>query len=311
MFSQNRYHFQPMIDFLQSEYVLWPQHINGVSLSGSSTGLIYQWPYPKVDEYYDNDQFYTQHVVAEDWFEKEKQEYEAKLWHPYFDYLSSRMNPHLPVIDVGCGAGWFLNYWNRHPRRHFAYGIEPSKMAHEFYGMKPFMFYTLDDFESWRSDEFDKHGLPNSFNILMSLVLEHIPNPVSFIQQYIPYLGHHGTLTIVVPNDFSPLQQWLGTTHFIQDVHVNYFTRETLRSTIHRAMHMPPIYEIKESATFPMELFECLGLHYIENPEIGAKCHRFRLLFEKVFKKRAFQLYQKLFDKYGWGRELIFTVRKV
>jgi len=280
-----------------------------MTLRVSKYGLIHQHPLPEVKEYYDEDQFYTQHVKAEEWFGKERREYEAGLWNPYFEYLASRMNPDLPLIDVGCGAGWFINYWNRRPIKYFAYGIEPSGMAREYYD-DTFMFVSLQKFV-----EFYQEKIYNidSFNILMSLVLEHVPDPVDFIKQYLLYMGEHGTLTIVVPNDFSPLQQWLGSTHFISDVHVNYFTRRSLWETIYEALpkSYPPVqYTIEESATFPMELFELLGFHYIENGDLGRKCHNFRLHLEKFFGPRIFKFYEKLYDKYGWGRELIFTIRK-
>ena len=147
----------------------------------------------------------------------------------------------------------------------------------------------------------------------MSLVLEHIPDPIAFIRQYLPYMGEKGTLTIVVPNDFSPLQQWLGSTHFIQDVHVNYFTPISLLTTIHKALTDEPVgsYITRMSATFPMELFELAGFHYIDGSFDGGKCHRARLQFEKLFGRYAFALYQKLYDKFKIGRELVFTIRRV
>jgi len=320
MFSKNRYGTNKSFVISRAKSVTmkfpsdelpidWTLSKNKIKLKKNNLGLIQQYPLPEVKEYYNDDQFYTQHVVASEWFEKERQEYESGLWNPYFDYLISRMNPQLPLLDVGCGAGWFMDYYAR--RVNVANGIEPSSLAHQHapYDIVPWIWSNKESFNATCGSSYRSNN-----NILMSLVLEHIPDPVSFIQQYIPYMGNEGTLTIVVPNDFSPLQEWLGTTHFIQDVHVNYFTTESLENVIYAALPVsdPPVkYKLDYASTFPMELFELLGFHYIENGKLGAKCHKFRLLFEKFLQKRAFWMYEKLFDKYGIGRELVFTVKKV
>jgi len=314
MFSKNRYGDRSVMINTQKSRELfeWYWSRNDINLrKDDNTGLIQQYPLPEVKKYYNDDQFYTQHVTASEWFEKERQEYYAGLWNPYFDYLISRMNPKLPLLDVGCGAGWFIGYWNKH-QRFSGYGIEPSKLARKCNSYsKPFIFEDQFCFQQWTLAN-SRDGVPD-FNILMSLVLEHIPDPVSFIQQYLPYMGNEGTLTIVVPNDFSLLQEHLGSTHFIQDVHVNYFTTESLENVIYSALPVndPPVrYKLDYASTFPMELFELLGFHYIGNDELGAKCHKFRLLFEKFLQKRAFWMYEKLFDRYGIGRELMYTIRR-
>ena len=46
-------------------------------------------PYPlraKVEAYYEDDRFYAEHSPP-DWYEKERQEYEAGLWNTYFTHL--------------------------------------------------------------------------------------------------------------------------------------------------------------------------------------------------------------------------------
>ena len=109
--SKNRYGRSWYIEHCLKEDTLWPQYFSGVQL-GRTGNLIHQFPLPEVEEYYEDDQFYTQHVQAKEWFEKEHQEYNAGLWDSYFEYLISRMNPDLPLLDVGCGAGWFIDHWN-------------------------------------------------------------------------------------------------------------------------------------------------------------------------------------------------------
>lgn len=67
---------------------------------------------------------------------------------------------------------------------------------------------------------------------------------------------------------------------------------------------------IHESATFPMELFILAGMDYRKNDELGKKLHAARLRFEQTFGKNAFRLYNYLYKKHGWGRELIFVGSK-
>ena len=313
--SKNRYGKKVVLDdAVKSDGFYWRKYKLKQDII---TGLIHKYDPIDAEKYYEDDKFYSEHVVGYEWFAKEHKEYIQGYWDAHFNHLISRMDTNLPLLDVGCGAGWFINSWNiLKGKRHYAYGIEPSKMAREcFDAAKPFIFADLFEFEEFRNDELDKYGLDiSSFNILMSLVLEHIPDPVSFIKQYLPYMGETGTLTIVVPNDFSPLQRWLGSAHFIQDVHVNYFTPQSLLSVIYDALpDSDPVikYEVKMSATFPMEIFELLGFHYIEDGDLGRKCHNFRLKFEKFFKKYAFKLYEKLYDKFGIGRELVFTIKRI
>ena len=112
-----------------------------------------------------------------------------------------------------------------------------------------------------------------------------------------------GHILVVVPNDFNRLQMELNYFGFIGKAHVNYFTPQSLQYVMEQA----GLKVVHKSATFPMELFIFADIDYRGNDQLGRKCHRFRLRIERLFGWRIFWLYQKWFNWWGIGRELIFV----
>lgn len=246
----------------------------------------------KMRAYYDNDRFYAEHSPP-GWLLKEAREFNAGYWNAGYDYQIDLL-PSYPILDVGSGIGAFLK--RAYETGRFGIGIEPSASARKVLGCTN-LFKDIDGAElMFRISE-----IP--MNVRMALVLEHIPEPVEFVQQYIKYLHRLGRMMIIVPNEFSPLQKRVGGNWFVSDVHINYFNPSGLRNVMQEA----GLKVVHESATFPMELFLLAGLDYRKNGEIGKKVHMARLRFEKSFGKNAFRLYNYLYKKYGWGRELIFV----
>jgi SAM-dependent methyltransferase len=215
------------------------------------------------------------------------------------------------LVDVGCGTGWFIKYWLDHDKG-YAIGIEPSKQARDNapFSQKPFMFESLLSLEETSPGLFYDQ-IYEGANVHMALVLEHIPDPAGFLSQYIPFLGNGGNLMVVVPNEFSPLQERLNTKHFVSPVHVNYFNRDSLTNVALDAFGKRGHRSVwcYFYATFPFELFELMGYHYIGNEEKGRKLHSFRLHFEKALGVTAFRIYTYLFEKHGWGREIIMVAK--
>lgn len=273
---------------------------NGVTVSYClSCGFRHQDPLPaeeEVKKYYDDDTFYKV-FAAKDWFEKEHKEHTAGLWNAYYDYQINLLRPLkikrdvIDIVDVGCGAGWFVER-AREQHFHQSFGIEPSQAARDV--LK-------------RDYIVPEYTFGYCAAIHLSLVLEHLRDPKIELMKWRDKLIYNGRILVTVPNEFSPLQKKLGTYHFISKVHLSYFEPATLQNL----MHSCGFRIIHESATFPFELFELLGIHYIGNDLLGRKCHRLRLQFEKMLGMRAFDLYQKLYQRYGWGRELICLGEKI
>jgi hypothetical protein len=254
-------------------------------------GFAHLWPLPEestVAAYYEDDQFYATHSPP-DWFEKEQREHKAGLWWPYYDYLAGLLDSGKPVIDWGCGSGWFID---RLIDKHWfaAVGVEPSAVARRWSPVKDFIV----------SDPHKLSGLKG--NVSLILTLEHIHNPERWLRTTIlPHLD--GKLLIVVPNEFNPLQAQAKGDWFVSDPHLNYFTPYTLGQMMNRL----GLSVTHVSATFPMELAIVLGYDYRGNDKRGRKWHNIRLGFEKKLGTRAFDIYGKLFNRWGWGREIIMV----
>lgn len=246
-----------------------------------------------------NDQYrYYQNVYyqqSEAWFLKELREHNEGLWKTDYEFRLSHF-PIKPIIDVGCGSGWFIDYCHVYKSANYVglYGVEPSKNINLFFQAERFIRLHLSDIKT-------------SGNIHLSLVLEHVPEPTLFLQSLKSYLD--GNMLIITPNEFNPLQNLLAKKHghwFINKDHINYFTPTGLRHCVRRAGYRI----IYESSTFPMEIFPFIGLNYIGNDKLGQKLHRFRLKFQNRLGFKAFKLYKKLYDWWGIGRELFFVVTK-
>lgn len=255
------------------------------------------FPIPEnTNDYYEGDHFYKEHSPI-DWLDKEILEYERGSWNSAYKYQMERFDITKPLIDVGCSTGTFLDFWNKNGGR-LSFGIEPSKLASDVaknrYGINTISY-----------DLFKEMSINLDFNVRMSLVLEHMPDPLDFIKMYTQNMKS-GKLMIIVPNEFNPLQQRIGGNWFVSNVHINYFTPWSIRNLMEQAgfhiFHM--------STTFPVELFAVAGYDYRGNDKRGRKVHNFRMSFERVFRTKAFGLYRSLFNRFGWGREIIIVGRK-
>jgi len=249
----------------------------------------------EIDSLYLEDNFYEAGGKA--WFAKERGEYEKGLWNPIFDYQISLLESRY-VLDVGAGAGWFVHRCRA--TKAFAWAIEPSRRAKDAGFVRGQTYADLDDFAPRMNDTLVKDNL----SVRACLVLEHILNPLEFLTKLRDFVGHR--LMIITPNEFNPLQKRVGGSWFVSKHHLNYFNPVTLRSLLYEA----GFDVVFESVTFPMELFLAIGLDYRKHPKLGGQCHTLRLRFEKLFGNKIFVLYQKLYRKYGWGRELVFVAEK-
>ena len=258
-------------------------------------GWAHLYPLPSEEEvkaFYEADGPYPD----DSWFDKELEEHEKGYWEAYYQSQVDMLSSENILIDWGCGAGFFPDWYYRHTGRCF--GIEPSPRARA-YGC---VHSPLDPIIL--PDTFVTNG-GGRFSGRAALVLEHLVDPLGFLKIV------HGVIEdkvlIVVPNEMSNLQKKVGGNWWVHEHHINYFTPQSLRRILWRAGFAVTY----ETATFPLELFIILlGLDYRNNDELGRKCHEFRLKFEKRFSKSSFALYHLLYKKFGWGRELVFVAEK-
>jgi 2-polyprenyl-3-methyl-5-hydroxy-6-metoxy-1,4-benzoquinol methylase len=107
---------------------------------------------------------------------------------------------HLPipigkrVLDVGCGAGWFLRICQQLGAQTF--GIEPS-----VFGARRCREAGLDVFNGMVDDYLEQFGCERKFEVITANhVVEHAPDPVATLAALKSLLAPGGVLWISVPN---------------------------------------------------------------------------------------------------------------
>jgi 2-polyprenyl-3-methyl-5-hydroxy-6-metoxy-1,4-benzoquinol methylase len=149
-------------------------------------------------------------LEAFDWNYKEnKWEHQAALPH---------IQPGQKVLDVGCGEGNFLSKVQAIGAQPF--GIELNKKAAKIAKDKGIHVY---------EELLLSHQLVDFYDVVTSFqVLEHVADPVDFVQGCINVLRPGGTLVIGVPNDDSFLR--LDPTNYLNQPphHMGLWNRNSL-----------------------------------------------------------------------------------
>lgn len=198
------------------------------------------------------------------------------------------------VFDFGCGPGFFLLTGKN--RGWATRGIDASKEIIEYartLGVEAIQDYGLQD---------DPVSCINLYE-----VLEHYPDPSKLLMEVKKCLRQpYGIVSIVVPNDFNPLQLMLldkvgfDPYWIAPPEHINYFNLRSLSSLlIKRGFKI-----LYETTTFPMELFLLMGLDYTKNPELGRQCHKQRVQLEFLLGRKKRGIYDAL-TSFGIGRECV------
>lgn len=239
-----------------------------------------------------------------------KETKEDLLWWmaTYNNYYSllERYTKGRKILDIGSGPGHFLACGKR--RGWDALGLEPSLEAWRY--SKKRKLAVVNDFFSYNAVR--EYGV---FDVVhASMVLEHVPDPISFVKDMKKLLKPNGLLAVFCPNDYNSLQGilqknlkfkpwWVSPTH-----HLNYFDVASMEKLLSKNG-----FEImKVIGTFPMEFFPLSGSNYVGNHELGRKCHKTRKIFEmNMYKHNAEllnNLYSCLIDK-NIGREFFIIAK--
>jgi SAM-dependent methyltransferase len=173
----------------------------------------------------------------------------------------------------------------------------------------------------------DAHGIDGAFNpetsktlgpydaIMLSGLLEHVPNPIAMLELAWGLLDEGGLLCVGVPNDFSPLQiaargalglddWWLAADR------LNYFDFDSLCALLERLN----LKVLERTTIFPMEAFLMMGENYVGDGALGRVCHNRRKKFDMALeaaglKETRRDLYRAL-ARLGIGREAVVIARK-
>lgn len=262
----------------------------------------------------DMSEIYTSH-----YYETEKPDYilfnenDAEWWE--FNYterilkIDTLMNsPANRWLDIGTGPGLFLDALRKLNR--VGTGIEPSLLASKHAISKGHNvingYFNLAKTEEL--GEFDA--------IHLSEVLEHVQNPLEFLENVGRVLRPGGYVCIVVPNDYNRIQEI-----FVQNTkqnkwwlqppfHLNYFDKQALVKLISLAGLEVELV----TSNFPIDIFLLMGDVYIGDEEVGKSVHERRKQFEKSFQVTdSLDVLRGLYDSLaniGLGRELVVYARK-
>ncbi|AFV24562.1 methyltransferase type 12 [Methanolobus psychrophilus R15] len=275
-------------------------------------GFKHLYPIPSKEEikkYYEK-QYYQEKKPKLLDYEKEVKEIKwSNLWYQdKFDILNNYINDiggNKRLLDVGCGNGLFLKFMEENGWETF--GIEPSCTASEMAN-----FLNTNVFNTTLEDFIEKKWYGYFDFINLKCVLEHIPNPLEIITICKDLLNESGMICVEVPNDFNVLQlqthknkickshYWLA----IPD-HINYFNFSSLTQLLDKCG-----FEIYlQTADFPMELFLLMEDNYIDNNEIGSKCHERRMKLEGNIDDRLRRNIYTSLAKLGIGRTCIIYAK--
>jgi trans-aconitate methyltransferase len=150
-----------------------------------------------------------------------------------------RDNPRARILDVGCGAGANARALRKTHRDVFIQGVEPNAQAAEL-ARKVCDEVFVGTTSSWIET------LPSAnYNaVVMSDVLEHIPDPLAFLRELFAYRGvREATFVISVPNYavwYNRVRTLAGQFQYAWSglydrTHLRFFTRRSVQSLLEHA----------------------------------------------------------------------------
>jgi 2-polyprenyl-3-methyl-5-hydroxy-6-metoxy-1,4-benzoquinol methylase len=217
----------------------------------------------------------------------------------YMDQFGVKVNSN--ILDVGAGRGCFLRYLLESGYQHL-YAVEPDCENTADKGIH----FTSGDFLDVSYDVgFDFISFNN--------VLEHVIEPVKCLNKAYSLLNPNGVIRIQVPNDLSYTQyQSLKDKEepkpyfYCPPEHLHYFDFGSLRSLVESC----GFKVVEETTYWCMDFFLLMGMDYSKEPEMGPKCHRYRLNLEyNLGEDYLYDFYRKM-AQMKTGRVVIFYIQK-
>lgn len=212
------------------------------------------------------------------------------------------------ILDVGSGPGLFLALGRS--RGWKVKGIEPSKKAANFSRKELNL-----DIENFFLDEGTAQKIGKYDVVHMGEVLEHLPNPAKMLEISKNILNDKGIITLIVPNDFNPIQKILNKHHGFNPWwvapphHLNYFNHKSLKNLVEKV----GFKFLKDESTFPIDLFLLMGKNYISNDTIGREVHALRKQLDLNLLEKDKDFRRNLYDSFknlGIGREIVLYAQK-
>lgn len=257
-------------------------------------------------------------VYREEYYSTEKPLYfqhhreDLEWWNMVYDERYATLESLLPparrrILDVGSGPGFFLA--RGQGRGWTTLGIEPSRQA-----AAHARELGLDIRQEFLTTE-TAAALGTFDAVHLHEVLEHIPDPAAMVRLAGSLLAPGGVLVVIVPNDYSPFQRvlreelghepwWVAPPH-----HVNYFDVASLAGLARRC----GLEVVRETATFPIDLFLLFGDNYVGNDGVGRAVHAKRKRMELALARGAPGLRERIYERLASlsiGREAVVYARK-
>ena len=136
-------------------------------------------------------------------------------------------SPPSKVADIGCGGVYLLQRLKE--KGYSVTGIDPSPVTAEA-GRKAGIEIV--------SDFYPSYSLTTRFDVLFHYdVLEHVEDPVAFLQAHHANISEHGGLVLAVPDCSHHIR--LGDVSMLLHEHLNYFDEESLANVVRAAGFEP------------------------------------------------------------------------
>jgi SAM-dependent methyltransferase len=251
-----------------------------------------------------------------EFYEKERPDYFDRMeadkewwmlrYHYYFEMLEAHASGR-HILDIGSGPGYFLEAGRE--RGWQVLGFEPSRIAADYTRARGLA--VVQDFFSAA-----KANTRGPFDaISLSMVLEHVRDPIGLIEEARSLLVPGGLLLLISPNDFNPLQMtlwkklgfqpwWVNPKH-----HLNYFDSVSA-NTFLTARGFETVHL---ETSYPLENFLLSGRNYVGDPALGRQCHSERKAFEVALFRHDRARIRALAASWaaqGIGREFILLGKK-
>ncbi|QMU28979.1 class I SAM-dependent methyltransferase [Adhaeribacter radiodurans] len=214
----------------------------------------------------------------------------------------------LSLLDVGSGEGWVLSYYKQ--RNWQVTGLDFSR-----YGCETFNPGCLENLLTGNIYENIQKLIAQKekFTVIwLDNVLEHVVNPHQLLLNCRELVADNGALVVEVPNDFSPLQQYLKETGAIDSDfwvalpdHLSYFNKAGLLNIAADSGWD----EVFTMADFPID-FALVNpdTNYVKDRSKGKECNQARIqidnLMHTISIDKTVEYYRALADL-GMGRQII------
>lgn len=213
------------------------------------------------------------------------------------------------MMDIGCGNDLLAKFF--HLKGWESAVIELSPDATNYLRRFDLEVFNLS------VDEIETLPIKELSFINIQFVMEHLRNPISFLQKAYDALLPGGLLRIAVPNDFSEGQlayqeHYKEKLHWVNlPDHINYFNFDSLS----RLLEKNGFIECYRTTNFPLEFLLLGGMNYYHCEDERQKVNPFVSNFQNAFYKTGRgavlkKLYEALAQQ-GFGRAaIIFAIKE-